>query len=752
LISKLNDNHIVGYSNKLSVQPSEELDFMISCTDPKFNAEVVRLIHGDVNPNGPGHKDKKVPSNIDGSYNGKIQPIYSGSYIKINDSNKINFNQSFTFQTWIYLTNSNKNNQAIISQSEFDNNYEIEINYDGELNLSIENNDNKISINSGKRIRTHEWYFILIMYDKPSNTIYIEQKPLNLLPKDNSYIFKKVVISKYDIKTISGEILIGSSKNKNLIYKHFNGKIESPKIFGKILNHKQRKMLYEDKFSALSDESLIAFWSFSKNISSNIIKDVSNNHIDGITINQPARGMTGHNWDGTEINYIHKLEQYEAIYFHDDDLSDCNWKKDFTLKISNNWESGIYAVKLTTNDKTDYIPFFVRPPKGTHNSNIVFLVPTATYIAYANWNQKIAENRIKRYRDLINKPPPTNVYVQDHNEYIINNNLLSLYDFHSDGSGVLYSSRMRPMMNLRPGSRASLLGLGESAPIGLSADLHLIDWLENKGFKYDVITDEDLNNEGLDIIEPYKVVITGAHPEYWTHHMLNSLNKYTSNNGKLMYLGGNGFYWITSFDVNNPHILEVRRWHGTETYESNPGEYYHSTTGELGGIWKHRGLSPQKNVGVGFTSQGFDISIPYKILKENINNETQFIFEGIDEDELIGDYGLVMGGAAGFEIDRADKKLGTPDNAILVASAQDFSDAYQHAVEEIIAMNPDEGGSKNELVRSDMVYLKKLKGGAIFSVGSISWCGSLSYNNYNNNVSIITENVLKEFSSENSLP
>ena len=84
--SKLNDNHIVGYSNKLSVQPSEELDFMISCTDPKFNAEVVRLIHGDNNPNGPGHKDKKISSNIDGYYDGRIQTINSGSYIKINDS------------------------------------------------------------------------------------------------------------------------------------------------------------------------------------------------------------------------------------------------------------------------------------------------------------------------------------------------------------------------------------------------------------------------------------------------------------------------------------------------------------------------------------------------------------------------------------------------------------------------------------------------------------------------------------------
>lgn len=748
--SILNDNHLVGYSNKLSVQPCEELDFMISCTEPQYKAEVVRLIHGDNNPNGPGHKDKKISSNIDGYYDGRIQNINSGSYIKINDSAKVNLNKSFTFQTWIYPTNLH--NQAIIAQSSLNSNYEIEINHNGQICFSINNNDDKLSINSGKKIRSHEWYFILVMYDKSSNNIYIEQKPLNLLPKDNSYSFKKKNIPNYDIEKIPGDILIGSSKNKNLIYKHFNGKIESPKIFGKILDCTEREMLYQDTFPTLSDKSLIAFWSFSKNISSNIIKDISNNHIDGITINQPARGMTGHNWDGTEINYNYKLEQYESIYFHDDDLSDCNWEKDFTLKISDNLESGVYAIKITSKNKIDYIPFFVRPTKGTHNSDIVFLVPTATYIAYANWNQKIAESRIKRYRDLVNKPPPTKVYVQDHNEYIINNNLLSLYDFHSDGSGVFYSSRMRPMMNLRPGARATLLGLGESAPIGLSADLHLIDWLENKGFKYDVITDEDLNNEGFEIIKPYKVVVTGAHPEYWTHNMLKSLNKFTSNNGRLMYLGGNGFYWVTSFDTNNPHILEVRRWHGTETYESNPGEYYHSTTGELGGIWKHRGLSPQKIVGVGFTSQGFDTSIPYKISKENFNVETQFIFENIDGNELLGDYGLVMGGAAGFEIDRTDKKLGTPENTILIASAQDFSDAYQHVVEEIIAMNPDEGGSKNELVRSDIIYLKKSNGGAIFSVGSISWCGSLSYNNYNNNISIMTENVLKKFSSGEKLP
>ncbi len=40
----------------------------------------------------------------------------------------------------------------------------------------------------------------------------------------------------------------------------------------------------------------------------------------------------------------------------------------------------------------------------------------------------------------------------------------------------------------------------------------------------------------------------------------------------------------------------------------------------------------------------------------------------------------------------------------------------------------------------------------VFSVGSIAWCGSLSHNNYNNNVSRITKNVLDRFSSDVPIP
>jgi N,N-dimethylformamidase len=45
------------------------------------------------------------------------------------------------------------------------------------------------------------------------------------------------------------------------------------------------------------------------------------------------------------------------------------------------------------------------------------------------------------------------------------------------------------------------------------------------------------------------------------------------------------------------------------------------------------------------------------------------------------------------------------------------------------------------------VYFDTVAGGAVFSTGSITFCGSLSYNNYDNNVSRMLENVLRRFGS-----
>jgi N,N-dimethylformamidase len=44
-----------------------------------------------------------------------------------------------------------------------------------------------------------------------------------------------------------------------------------------------------------------------------------------------------------------------------------------------------------------------------------------------------------------------------------------------------------------------------------------------------------------------------------------------------------------------------------------------------------------------------------------------------------------------------------------------------------------------------MVFFETGHGGAVFSVGSIAWAGSLSHDGYDNSVSTVTKNVLDRF-------
>jgi N,N-dimethylformamidase len=148
--------------------------------------------------------------------------------------------------------------------------------------------------------------------------------------------------------------------------------------------------------------------------------------------------------------------------------------------------------------------------------------------------------------------------------------------------------------------------------------------------------------------------------------------------------------------------------------------------------------------------------MPYHRLEGSYDPRAAFIFAGIGKDEVIGNFGLKQGGAGGVEIDRAGYSMGTPPHALILASATGFSDHYQLIFEaESVgdySRGRRRGGSQNPLVRTDLVYFEGPDGGGVFSVGSIAWCGSLSHNNYSNNVSRIMKNVLGRFSSDTELP
>jgi N,N-dimethylformamidase len=214
-----------------------------------------------------------------------------------------------------------------------------------------------------------------------------------------------------------------------------------------------------------------------------------------------------------------------------------------------------------------------------------------------------------------------------------------------------------------------------------------------------------------------------------------------------MYLGGNGFYWVTGMRTDAPHLLEVRRGvSGIRAWTSHPGEVTLSLTGEQGGLWRYRGKTPNSLCGIGFASEGWGGAPGYVRMPDSLDPRAAFIFDGIGSDEIIGDFGYIMGGAAGDEIDRFDRTLGSPDETLRLATTElRHSDYYQLVVEDCAFVLPGLGGTQEPRVRADITYLEDINGGAVFSTGSINWIGSLMWNCGANNVSTMTMNVLRSF-------
>lgn len=746
---------VVGYADRLSVRPGESIQFMVSCRASTFDASIVRLVHGDTNPGGPGFKELPVPTDIDGSYEGCVQPIRPGSYVVVDDRPALSLTGPLTLRAWIYPTTPGGRIQSVLAKVTPEGaGYGLFLDENGALLFHAGDGNSTTRLTTGVPLRAHAWYLVAAAHDPASGSGLVFQTPAQSWPGDGSTAPASAhallpACGATDVPLLMAASWLRDAAGELVPGNHFNGKIDGPKIFGRALSDREIvRMAHRESRGA--DTDVVAAWDFSLDIDTDRVIDTAASGLHGRTVNYPTRAVTGANWTGRETDFRLAHAEYGAIHFHDDDLDDAGWSPTFALTVPLDLRSGIYAARLGAGEAEDHVPFVVAPARGRQTARAVLLVPTLTYMAYGNehmWNNPvlaaIESNYAPESGDAFENIEAL-LSVED--DYIVENRLNSIYDYHSDGSGVCYSSRLRPLLQMRPRYRA-ITALG---PHGLAADLHLVDWLEAKGYAYDVVTDEDLHSEGPGLLRPYRVVLTGSHPEYWTLQMLDAVESYLSAGGRLMYLGGNGFYWVTSVDPACPHVIEVRRGHaGSGPWQSPPGECHHSSTGELGGLWRHRGRAPQRLVGVGFTAQGWGDGRPFEREDRSHDSRASFVLEGV-EDESIGVEGLILGGAASLELDRVDLGLGTPPHAVTLASASGFSDSYQGVREDMLFCDSRQGGTVNPLVRADIVYFGTPEGGGVFSTGAIGWCGCLSAESYDGPVSRITENVLRAFLREDS--
>ena len=192
--------------------------------------------------------------------------------------------------------------------------------------------------------------------------------------------------------------------------------------------------------------------------------------------------------------------------------------------------------------------------------------------------------------------------------------------------------------------------------------------------------------------------------------------------------------------------MEIRRGEGgIRAWAAEPGEYYNAFDGNYGGLWRRSGRPPQQLAGLGFTSQGQFEGTYYRRTEESYAPDLVWLFDGIGE-EILGDFGFSGGGAAGYELDRADVRLGSPPNVRVLAQSEQHPDHFVLVPEELLThlttlpLQPID-----DLIRADMIYFEVPGGGKVFSVGSITFCGSLPWNGGDNDISRLVENVLRRF-------
>ncbi len=756
---------IHGYTDRLSVKAGDTLIAHVSAEGTAtVRAQFVRLIHGDENPIGPGFIEREVDSPVNRDWPAKRQYTQKGNYLTIDDpAGRLALGgRAFTLFAFFWPTLPGGGRQVILGRWNLTSQHGAALGIDAQGRLTFWCGDGSRvdEVAAEVPLIAHLWYFVAATYDPASGHATIHQVPV--INRYNSLLGRVVPLDGRShvrmalrVKPVDGDggFLVGGAHEHNparggFVSQRVNGKIDRPGVIAAAASRELIDALARGE-SAPGD-ALLAFWDTTEGYTDHGITDrvvdTGPHGLHAHGVNRPVRGQTGWNWNGRDDCFRLNPRVYGGIEFHDDALTDCRWAPTFEIPVPADLKSGCHAIRLSAGEgeqrAEEYLPFFVRPREP--RAAICMLMPTASYLAYANAQLAMETNATQSITAVVP------AFTEDDIDYQRNGLEfgLSTYDHHRDGAGVCYTSARRPILNMRPKNRMP----GVAWPWQFPADLSIVAWLEHLGYEYDKLTDDDLHAEGLAALKPYRVVINGTHAEYYSERMLDATEDYLAEGGRVMYLSGNGYYWVVGWRADEPWLMEVRKLEaGSRAWQARPGEHYLASTGERSGLWRHRNRAPQKIVGTGFASEGMDESVPYRRMPDSWHKGVAWIFDGVPGD-VFGDFGLAGNGAAGVEIDRYDLTLGTPPHARILATSEQFSDNYPLVQEEIMYNHPGMGGTQHPHVRCDMVYFSTPNHGAVFAPSSIAWGQALPCMQFDNDVSRIMKNVLDAFARPGPLP
>jgi N,N-dimethylformamidase len=377
-----------------------------------------------------------------------------------------------------------------------------------------------------------------------------------------------------------------------------------------------------------------------------------------------------------------------------------NWRQQLTAPE----ETGLYYVQVRDDaGRTTSFPWIVSPRQPS--ARIAVLASNITWNAYNDFGGRSNYVAADRLPDV----PVINPH--QHSQWFRDTG--ARWWIHDDYDPLSFD-RPEPINAIQADEKVldplRRFGTEHVAP----GEWRLLAWLEREGFGYDFYAETQLHAGALDL-GAYDVLILSTHPEYWSRLMYERVKAWVHDaGGRLMYLGGNGINCAVELsggpDVMRVHNTDVSEWLPTRSL-AGAGIDMPDRFGRV--------VEPESRLlGVGSSLSGAMTSAPYRVLKSD-----HWVFEGtqLKDGDLFGvrnQLAYMPGGASGHETDKIDSS--SPATVELLAKGT----------------NPDEGGA-------EITHYETPTGGAVFSVGSISWGQSILIDDQ---VSRITANVIHRFS------
>ncbi len=376
------------------------------------------------------------------------------------------------------------------------------------------------------------------------------------------------------------------------------------------------------------------------------VADVSPHARHGQIINTATWMIGGPSFDGSKVPRYGDYDPAKdprrghGLRFASDDLYDCRWQVTHEYRIPKDAKPGLYVGRFRF--RVDGVPrlyhvtFVVKKQPDAPKAPILVIASTNSWLAYKATSFAVTPPGLLYHwgtGGISNGPGNPPAYC--------------MYRNHRAGQPAYKSGVNMPWPNAGP---YVLYAQGGSGYSHLTrAERFALVWLEQNGYRYDMVGDLDVHGDP-DLLAGYQVVMINGHGEYWSSEAYRNVDRYLENGGNVLVLSGNVMLWRVSFNEDQS-IMECRKL--DQAIGGRPGctmgEIWHSHDGSRGSITRECGMPAWKLIGLG--TFGWASIGPNDFGFYHVETPDHFLFH---RPERVGlERGDTFGGAPGGGLPRA---------------------------------------------------------------------------------------------------